>query len=264
MDEIDSGFLALIAGAAYIIGLLSFNFLFLNYQISEFELLKTVYIFAGAYYFIFYFLLIQFPIRRMRNLYIRIGYYFLSCIVIYLLNKGHQNYFWYLVGCIFSLDNSSYAFEADIIGIMVVDFIMITICTMFCVLLFEAGIKEFKETSGKKGAGLILLSIPISLLIYSYFILPMIPKVIGGGKPPLVRLEFTDNTPYKISMHFDISRYTKGGYSHYARLIHISSGKLFLMPAAWYNNSVFEIDEKYIDLIEYDRSNPAEMGFHKP
>lgn len=263
IKELSMSAIAFLTALSYVIGFLSFTFLDLSYNIDNLELLKAKYILAGVYYLIFYFILLILPNTIINSIYKKLFYYLVVSLIIYLLNENHQNYTFFLFEHIISGSSKAYSFESFFQFRFVFEFFSILFLISICAILFIAGKKKFLDTSGKRSPFFVILSIPLSLIIFINYLLVEIPKSIGGGEAPVVRIEFTPDTPHSLTLHFDLSKYTNGGYQFYAKLLHQNSDKIYLTPVPWYSHSVFEIDNKNILFIEYSDYNPAPMGYKK-
>jgi len=114
----------------------------------------------------------------------------------------------------------------------------------------------------KEGVTLLTERLWASVVLFAFFFLaigatasafigsifPTVPEAIGGGKPPIVHIQFSDNVPIDVKLDFDISRQVEG-YSeprYYGRIVHMDGSSVFLKDVFWYSGQVDEINRDQI------------------
>lgn len=139
----------------------------------------------------------------------------------------------------------------------------VAICSyLFAIATFWSGLWVYKIGSMKAlGVLVIAVSLFINFVFFSQYVFPSTSQSLGGGRPAIVHIEFTDSVPDEARSDFDISR--AAGYPrpwYYARLIYLDGHSVFLLPANWFSRQVFEFRRDQLQMLKYTEINPVDFG----
>lgn len=136
-------------------------------------------------------------------------------------------------------------------------FYFLVAATAFRLLAAQLGTKQGVDT--KRVAVWLSIGAITSLLVFGTNGYQRIPLALGGGDFPVVRIQFTDDAPYPVTMNFDASygdsKYQ--GHRYWARLVHREKDTLYLASPFWFHKTVYEVRSKDIVLMEFGDFNPT-------
>lgn len=260
-----------ILGVFYVAGIIVFGAYYSNLHIRSIELFRVRYFFVGFYFCLFLYLFFVFPQFNIKRAWAKILYYIVFVIFFVLIDNAVSVYVNHLLS-VWITGETYFKFTPSQISIIWgrgVITISLSISTLlsygYSISFFNQASKQIfqeKISSNKAQAYIFLVAsfiLGLSLFINSIF--PNIPDALGGGKAPLVSLEFKKTTPYSTTINFDISASSKLEiYPHWARLVYVDSDSLFLQSAFWFSDEVYEVPRDDVELIRYETYNPVEIG----
>jgi hypothetical protein len=247
----------------YVVGLIIIGLYNSSLHIRSVELFKVKYLFVGFYYFTFLFLHLIFPKWWSKKVTARVLYLLLIFTIIIFLNEVNNRYL------VFILENWIYGnsfFDFKKIDIYAINknFGVLAIVFIFANIIFSTAIKTKKENGESVSSvnfWLITLAVILNYFTFIKFVFPNIPDTIGGGKAPIINIEFSENVPQAITGNFDNSDELGAPFPYYlARLIYKDGDTVFLSGLDWLTDDVFELKSSDIRMIRYIGFNPLEMG----
>ena len=260
--KIGAGILALF----YMAGLIIISFYHSTLHIRSIDLFRVRYLFVGFYFFVFLFLHLFFQYRYLKNWWLKIIYFGLFLLILAFWTDANNYYFSSLFS-IWRTGTSYFKFEPVQIQIITGNLIttlgsavVAPISFTFAIFAYNSKIKQ--KVIRISALFLLFFAIQISYSIFTNYIFPNIPEALGGGKPPIVRITFSDNVPESVKFNFDISNRVRGylGSAYYARLVYVDDKSIFLQEAPWYSTWVYELKRDQIEMLRYTEFNPVEMG----
>lgn len=252
-----------ILGALYVIGLVIWDAYFSGLNIRSIELLKVRYLFVGFYFYFFTAAHLLVPHKYIKQRWLRIVYVFIFSFSLVWLDDVFAAYLGNLVNT-WLIGKSYFRLPPELALYVVGSLLTLFAAALFLPVAFNITFRRFKQNKFGRVAGLIFLFfLCFEYGIFAHWLFPNIPEVMGGGKPPVVRLEFSNDAPYSVTNNFDVSKvaeYYKGvGPVYYAKLIYVDDSSVFLQEAFWYSKKVYELRREQVELLAYESINPVAL-----
>jgi len=255
-----AGLLALL----YVVGLIIFGLYHSALHIRSIEFFKVKYLFVGFYYFAFLFLHLFYPTWWIKKSPAKILYLFVALIVIVFLNDVNNTYLTFVMDNWIS-GKSYFEFKNDHISVINGNLSILVMAFLLAKIALSLAIKakQSNEKSMQNISFLLIASaIIFNYMVFTKFVFPYIPDAIGGGKAPIVSIEFNKDVPFAITSNFDIEGKVPGYTSpfYFARLVYKDNNSVFLMEPFWFSNDVYELQSSDIRMIWYTDFNPVQLG----
>jgi len=244
-------FFSLISLLCFIIGVFCTSVYHSLLSLRPFEPLRVQQIFLGFFYFSFFIILILIPTRMglKSKLSWLIQFFGFICLI---YNEILINYLLPSLGLVIDSNQAK---------VLISEEIVIVLSFFGSVLIFRilSSIIKSPKVNFNYFIFLFFIGVFFSFYTFSYGVYQRIPQALGGGKYPIVRIEFNENADYSVTSLCDISHGEVNfqGYKYYARLIHIDNNIIYLSSVFWYRLEVFEIDRNCIKSLIYSGDNPT-------
>jgi len=256
-------------GILYVLGFLIYANYYNKLHIRSFELLQTTYFFAAFYYLTFLAINIGVPWWLLKRWWSRTIYGVALSVVLFLFNGVNRLYLQSRIEIAYK-GHSYFNFTPAESSIIVPNAILLPFAILGSILMLSfakrawtliATSPDDRKKVGVLRVGLLVGALWFNWQVFADNLFPYIPEPLGGGRPVIVKLEFSDDVPDSMKSNFDTKEtqlYSTPQY--YAQLIYMDDKSVFLKEANWYTDWVYEFRREQILALRYTKFNPLEMG----